>query len=171
MAPSLVELDLPSAEYSTGHIVRPITKSTYSSEGVCELDLSQSWPDAHKALVPQATEGSTFLKAAWILTLRCFQPEEVIHMCYDEELVQRSGTPIVFTVRVNPDWNLQSLLEALEVEQLPTGSCSSLAYGTRLSELPFRHVRTSTLKYLTVPEQNFIPSSPVNGNLEVSQYL
>lgn len=169
MAPSLVELALPSAENITGHSVRTITKSIHSSEGVSELDLGQSWSIAHKDMVFQAIKESTFLKAAWILTLRCFQPEEVIHISYDEELAPTSGTSIVFIVRVNPDWDIRSLLEALEVTKCPAEPYSSLSYGAWLSEIPsFRHVRTSALRYLTVPEQTLIPSSPANGNLEVS---
>lgn len=169
MAPSLVEQNLPSAEYFTGHNVQTVTKSIYSPEDVSEIDLGQSWSSAHGAIEPHAIKASTFLKAAWILTLRCFQPEEVIHMSYDEELVPRSGASLVLTVRVNPDWNLRSLLETLEVEKSPAEPCPSIPYGAWLLELPpSRHIRPSALRFLTVPEKTLIPSSLANENLEVS---
>ncbi|KAJ5884289.1 hypothetical protein N7504_011861 [Penicillium tannophilum] len=168
MAPSLVEQNLPSAEYFTGHNVQTVTKSIYSPEDVSEIDLGQSWSSAHGAIEPHAIKASTFLKAAWILTLRCFQPEEVIHMSYDEELVPRSGASLVLTVRVNPDWNLRSLLETLEVEKSPAEPCPSIPYGAWLLELPpSRHIRPSALRFLTVPEKTLIPSSLANENLEL----
>lgn len=166
MAPSLVASNTPSTEGFPGlQNPQTFTKSIYSSKDVSEFDLGQYWTTVQSTVVTQPIKESTFLKAAWILTLRCFQPEEVIQMSYDEGLAPKSGTPIIFTVPVNLDWDVRSLLETLEVE-VPS---SSLSYGSQLSQLtPFSSACAAALRYLTIPGPNFVSFSSVNGNLEVS---
>lgn len=164
MAPSLSLSNIPSTERFLDHQnAQTFTKSLYSSQNVGAIALSHYWTSVQKTIATQSIKESTFLKAAWILTLRCFRPEEVIQMSYDEGSLAEPTIPAIFTVRVNPDWNVQSLLETLEVPS------SSLSYGARLSQLPFpSSVCTSALRYLTSLEETLVPSSSANGKIEVS---
>lgn len=170
MAPSLLQPDIPSIGVFSGfRKAQVLAKSICTPEDVSELELGQYWTDRTEAMGSPNFKKSTFLKAAWLLTLRCFQPEDLIHMSYDEGLDPESSTPMVFTVRVNPDWDVWSLLgniEAQEPSALPT---SSQSYTDQLSQLgPFLHICTSALRYLTVPEQSLKPSGLVDRDLEVS---
>ena len=170
MAPSLAELDSPLRGDFPDRNALAFTKTAGSSEDASELDLGQFWC-SRESLVPQSIKKSTFLKAAWILTLRCFQPEELISIEYDEGSALKSGpsTPMVYTVRVNPEWNVQSLLDALEATEAFAVSSSLPSHGAHLSQLPpSRHVYTSALRYLAAPERYLVPSSSDNGGLEVS---
>lgn len=169
MAPSLVELESPIRGDYSGKNALVFTKTAGSSEDASELDLGQFWC-SHESLVQQSFKKSTFLKAAWILTLRCFQPEELISIQYDEGSALKSGsTPMVYTVRVNPEWNVQSLLDALEATEAFAVSSSLQPHGAQISQLPpSRHVYTSALRYLVAPEQYPVPSSSDHGGLEVS---
>ncbi|KAL1885141.1 hypothetical protein Plec18167_001798 [Paecilomyces lecythidis] len=144
MAPSLAVSSIPSTEsFLDRQNAQTFTKSHYSSETIGRIDLSHYQASVQKTIVTQPVKESTFLKAAWILTLRCFRPEEVIQMSYDEGSTLGPGSPTVFTVRVNPDWNLRSLLDTLEAPS------SSLSYGAQVSQLPSSS------------------NSSVNGNIEL----
>jgi amino acid adenylation domain-containing protein len=105
---------------------------------------------------------STLLKAAWVLTLRCFHPEEVIGIIYDEGMIPRPDSSIAFTVRVEPDWDIWSLLEVLEMKERGEETIS----GAKLSYS--RHVCTASLRYITKSCQLLTPLTSLNGNLEVS---
>ncbi|KAJ5314437.1 uncharacterized protein N7443_001321 [Penicillium atrosanguineum] len=169
MAPSLAELVPPPVDDVPGRNALAFTKTAGSSEDASELDLGQFWC-SHESLVSQSIDKSTFLKAAWILTLRCFQPEEVISINYDEGSALKfdPSTPMVYTVRVNPEWDVRSLLKALGATEAFAVSSSSQSYGAQLSQLPLsRHVCTSALRYLATPERYPVPSSSDNGALEL----
>ena len=167
MAPSLLDSNRSAIESFTGH---QTTKSIYSSEGFIGLELGHYWASTKETKVSVAPiKESTFLKAAWILTLRCFHPEEVMSLSYVEESNRRSDPPIAFTVRVNPDWDVSSLLEALEMKEFSKVTSSSQSYGARLSDLPqSRHVCNSALRYVTIPDRIFPPSTLLHGKIEVS---
>ncbi|KAJ5836536.1 hypothetical protein N7447_002562, partial [Penicillium robsamsonii] len=110
---------------------------------------------------------STFLKAAWILTLRCFHPE-VTSLSFVEEPIPRSDPPIAFTMRVNPDWDVSSLLEALEMKGFSKMTRSSQSYGAQLSDIPqSRHVCNSALRYVTIADRLLTPSTSLDEKIEL----
>jgi hypothetical protein len=165
MAPSL--LDSNRSAIGTGH---QITKPDYSSEGFIGLELGHYWASTKETKVSVAPiKDTTFLKAAWILTLRCFHPEEVMSLSYVEETISRSDPPMAFTVRVNPDWDVSSLFKALEMKEFSKVTTSLQSYGARLSDLPqSRHVCSTALRYVTFPDQILTQSTLLDEKLEVS---
>ncbi|GAD99012.1 AMP dependent ligase, putative [Paecilomyces variotii No. 5] len=145
---------------------RTFAKSLYSSQNAGVIDLSHYWQSEQKTMGMQPVKESTFLKAAWILTLHCFRPEEVIQMSYEEGSLTGPTMPAIFTARVKPDWNVRSLLEILEVPS------PSLSYAARLSQLQSpSSVCTSALRYLTVPEETLIQPSSGNGKIDTAIQL
>ncbi|KAJ5899844.1 hypothetical protein N7495_004588 [Penicillium taxi] len=165
MAPILVDTNMPSIESFTSYQnTRTPTLSFYSYGDAIELDLGQYWSGTQDNLVSTPIQESVFLKAAWILTLRCFQREEVTNMSYDEELNLRSASSIAFMVRVNPDWDILSLLETLEMKKPNRVLSSSQSYGAQLSKL---HLCTSALRYLTVSDRLLTTSKSLSENLEL----
>lgn len=167
MAPSLLDSNRPAIESFTGH---QTTKSVYSSEGFIGLKLGHYWAITKETKLSVAPiKDSTFLKAAWILTLRCFHPEEVMSLSYVEESIPKPDPPIAFTVRVNPDWDVSTLLEALEMKEFSNVKGSAHAYGARHSDIPHsRHVCSSALRYVTIPDRLLTPSTLLDEKLEVS---
>ncbi|KAJ6120829.1 hypothetical protein N7523_005109 [Penicillium sp. IBT 18751x] len=169
MAPSLADLDSSLRHKLPGRNSLAVTKTAGSSAEPSELDLGKSWC-SNENLVSQSTKKSAFLKAAWILTLRCFQPEELISIKYDEGSALESGPgkPMVYTVRVNPEWNVRSLLDAIEATEAFAVSSSIQSYGAQLSQLPpSHHVCTSALRYLAMPEGTLVPSNSESGGFEL----
>jgi hypothetical protein len=170
MAPSLLDSNRSAIESFIDH---QTTESVCSSDGFIGLELGHYWASTKETKVSVAPiRESTFLKAAWILTLRCFHPEEVMSLSYVEESIPRSNPPVAFTVRVNPDWDVSSLLKALEMKEFGTVTSSPQSYGARLSDLPqSRHVCNSALRYVTIPDRLFTPSTLLDETLEVSGSL
>ncbi|KAJ5628644.1 hypothetical protein N7490_010872 [Penicillium lividum] len=154
MAPSLLHSNRPD---SLSHQNTRTFQSHFSKHDFIQIYLDQYWSSADTLSAP--IKESTFLKAAWILTLRCFQPEEVINMSY-EEVIPRSGSsgpPVTFSVRVKPDWDVRSLLETLEVNKSDRVQ-DSHNYGA---------VCNSALRYVTIPGPPLAPSTSFNGILEL----
>lgn len=159
MAPSLADSKGLSIEGFTGYRnFQSPTKSIHLFKGAIQLDLGQYWPSWQENKGSRLIKQSTFLKAAWILTLRCFRPEEVISISYDEGLVPRPHSPIGFTERVEPEWDVWSLLERLERKELGevTGSGA---------------VCTAALRYITESHEPFTSLTSLSGKLEVSPPL
>ncbi|GAB1192605.1 hypothetical protein APSETT444_001798 [Aspergillus pseudonomiae] len=147
MAPSLVEsnrLYLPTP-----------TKPIDCFKDAVQLELSRHWP------LRQQVKGSAFLKAAWILTLRCFEPEEVISISYDEESGSKAGCSTAFTVRVEPGWDVPLLLETLETQQKANVSSA----GPQLAHS--RSVCTAALRYITNPSPSLTTVPFLGGKLEL----
>ncbi|KAJ6153629.1 hypothetical protein N7470_006588 [Penicillium chermesinum] len=71
------------------------------------------------------------LKAAWVLTLQCFQPADVIHFSYEPD----NDCPIVYTVRVDPSWDVQTLLQLIESADVSEKRDAQL-YGVYASPSP-----------------------------------
>ncbi|KAJ5865372.1 uncharacterized protein N7529_007288 [Penicillium soppii] len=166
MAPSLLDSNRSAIESFIDH---QTTESVCSSDGFIGLELGHYWASTKETKVSVAPiRESTFLKAAWILTLRCFHPDEVMSLSYVEESIPRSNPPVAFTVRVNPDWDVSSLLKALEMKEFGTVTSSPQSYGARLSDLPqSRHVCNSALRYVTIPDRLFTPSTLLDETLEL----
>ncbi|KAJ5362150.1 hypothetical protein N7541_002994 [Penicillium brevicompactum] len=135
MAPSLVESD-------TLYLQSP-TKLIDCFKDAVQLELSQHWPLRKQISDTGSVRESNFLKAAWILTLRCFAPEEVISISYDEELGSDAGDSTAFTVRVESSWNVSRLLGTLETQE----KANVLGAGPQISHS--RSVCTAALRYIT----------------------
>ncbi|KAJ5141018.1 hypothetical protein N7448_004426 [Penicillium atrosanguineum] len=153
MAPSLVESNTP-------YIQSP-TKPIDCFKDAVQLELSQHWPLWQKLSDSGSVRGSTFLKASWILTLRCFEPEEVISISYDEELGSKTGDSTVFTVRVESRWNVRLLIETLETQEEANVSSA----GPQLSHS--RSVCTAALRYITNSSPSLTAVPFLGGKLEL----
>lgn len=162
MAPSLVDSSRLSIEGIGRQIIPSPTKSIDWFKDAIQLDLCQSWSNWRETLASRSIKESTLLKAAWILTLRCFQPEEVISISYDEGNVPQPNPPIAYTVRVEPDWDVRSLLQTLEMNK----GHEVTSFGAKPS--PSRHVCTAALRYITKFHKLLTPLTSLNGNVEVS---
>ncbi|KAF7628493.1 AMP dependent ligase [Aspergillus flavus] len=161
MAPSLVDSSRLSIEGIGRQIIPSPTKSIDWFKDAIQLDLCQSWSNWRETLASRSIKESTLLKAAWILTLRCFQPEEVISISYDEGNVPQPNPPIAYTVRVEPDWDVRSLLQTLEMNK----GHEVTSFGAKPS--PSRHVCTAALRYITKFHKLLTPLTSLNGNVEL----
>lgn len=157
MAPSLVEsnrlyLQLP-------------TKPIHCFKDAVQFELGQHWHLRQQVSDSVSVRGSTFLKAAWVLTLRCFEADEVISISYDEELDSKAGDSTAFTVRVESRWNVPLLLETLETQEEANVSSA----GPQLSQT--RSVCTAALRYITNSSPSLTALPFLGGKLEVSSPL
>ena len=157
MAPSLVEPN-------TLHLQSP-TKPIDSFKDAVQLELSQHWPLRQQISDPGSVRESTFLKAAWILTLRCFAPEEVISISYDEEFGSDAGHSTAFTVRVESSWNVPRLIKTLETQE----KANVLSAGPQISHS--RSVCTAALRYITNASPSLTAVPFLGGKPEVSSPL
>lgn len=154
MAPGLVE---PSNLY-----IHSPTDSIDSLRNVVTLESSQSWPLEQESAAFRSVTDSTVLKAAWILTLRCFEPEDVINLSYDRGTIAQSEHSSTYTVRVDPDWDVASLVKTLQSQENEklTGSESQLPHS--------RTICTASLRYITNPNRPLTPVPFLGERLEVS---
>ena len=88
----------------------------------------------------------TCVKAAWVLTLQCFRPTDVISFSYED------GCQTVYTVRVDPTWDVQTLLRLIEAaatsERQDVRAC-----GVYASQFPAaRNSCTASLCYFDSPQ-------------------
>lgn len=168
MAPILLERPCP--QISQTSIKSPkCAQSICSCKGVVELDLGHCWSRPQETQAPTSILGTHLLTAAWILTLRRFRPEDVTTLSYEDDSTPRFEFPTTFTVRVDPDWDVKTLLETLEVQK--TGKVSSLfeTDGARIAKPGHSATAcTSSLIYTTTPGLCLARSSTGSEDVKVS---
>lgn len=153
MAPGLVESNL---------YIHSTFNSTDTPKNVLPLESIQNWSLGQEPLTSSSATDLNFLKAAWILTLRCFEPEDVINLNYDKGTITQSEFSATYTVRVDPDWDVASLLKALQPQE--NGKLTS-------SESQFAHSRSicnAELRYVTNPSVTLSSEPFLGERLEVS---
>lgn len=161
MVPSLVDSNrLPIERFTNHQIIQSPTWFTYPFKDAIQLDLGPYWPCWPETMASMPMKESTFLKAAWILTLRCFHPEEVIGIIYNEGMIPRPDSSITFNVRVEPSWDVLSLLETLEMKERDQETISGAKSHSR-------HVCSAALIYITKSWQLLTPLTSLNEDLEV----
>lgn len=161
MVPSLVDSNrLPIEGFTNHQIIQSPTWFTYPFRDAIQLDLGPYWPCWPETMASMPMKESTFLKAAWILTLRCFHPEEVIGIIYNEGMIPRPDSSITFNVRVEPSWDILSLLETLEMKERDQETISGAKSHSR-------HVCSAALIYITKSWQLLTPLTSLNEDLEV----
>lgn len=82
-----------------------------------------------------------YLKAAWILTLQCFQPREVIQLIFEADALA------VHTVRVDPQWEVRTLLEQIEATNLSENH-DAQSYRPHSAQASSRNACTASLRYV-----------------------
>lgn len=88
----------------------------------------------------------TCVKAAWVLTLQCFRPADVISFSYDD------GCQTVYTIRVDPTWDVQTLLRLIEAAAISEGQ-DVRSCGVYASQFPAaRNSCTASLRYFDSPQ-------------------
>jgi hypothetical protein len=118
-----------------------LTKPSQLSNDTVELELDTSG-------LAQSSRSLqlTCVKAAWVLTLQCFRPTEVIGFSYED------GCQTVYTVRLDPTWDVQTLLRLIEAvtisERQDVRSC-----GVYASQCPTAWSScTASLRYFDSPQ-------------------
>lgn len=168
MAPILLER--PSPQISQASIKSPKSaQSICSCKDVIELDLGHCWSRPQETLAPASILGTHLLTAAWVLTLRRFRPEDVTTLSYEDDSTPSFELPTTFTVRVDPDWDVRTLLETLEIQK--TGKVSRLFESNGARNAKPGHSATactSSLIYTTTPGLCLARSSTGSEDLKVS---
>ncbi|OQE24369.1 hypothetical protein PENSTE_c007G00926 [Penicillium steckii] len=147
MAPGLVESNL---------YIHSTFNQIDTPKNALPLGSIQDWSLGQEPLTSSSATDLTFLKAAWILTLRCFEPEDMINLNYDKGTTTQSEFSATYTVRVDPDWDVASLLKVLQPQE--NGKLTS-------SESQFAHSRSicnAELRYVTNPSVT-LSSEPFLG--------
>ena len=166
MAPILLERPIP--ELPQTPIKSPIcSQSICACKDVVDLDLGHCWRRPQETPALTSISDTDLLKAAWILTLCRFRPEDVTTLSYEDDSVPRLKSPTISTVRVHPDWDVKKLLETLEVQK--AGRVSSKSHGLQIVKHGHSATAcTSSLIYTTTPGLCLARSSPGSENLKVS---
>ena len=105
------------------------------AEDAMELVLGHHWPSAEDVLKPAPGIHTDLLKAAWALTILCFQPEDVISMSYVDPWMPVSQSPLILSVRVNPAWDIKSLVESFQSAGASNSARTTDSYGVRTAKL------------------------------------
>lgn len=120
-----------------------LLKRIRSPKDTVELELDNAGLKSGSA--PPELAFSCF-KAAWILTLQCFQPTDVISLNYDD------GLQTVYTIRVNPEWDLQTFLQLIQDAEW-TKDANAQSYGVGISREPsILNSCTASLRYFDQPQ-------------------
>ena len=169
MAPILLERPIPELP-QTSIKSRKCSQSICACKDVVELDLGHCWSRPQETRALTSILDTDLLKAAWILTLRRFRPEDVTTLSYEDDSIPRLKSPTIFTVRVGPDWDVRKLLETLEVQK--AGRVSSKSHGPHIAKHGHSATAcTSSLIYATTPGLCLARSSPGSVNLNVSMLI
>ncbi len=164
MAPILLERPIPELPHISAKSPK-CSQSICACKDVVELDLGHCWSRPQETRALTSILDTDRLKAAWILTLRRFRPEDVTTLSYEDDSTQGFKSPTIFTVRVGPDWDVRKLLETLEVEN--AGRVSSKSHGPQIAKHGRSETSCTSLIYTTTPGLCLARSSPGSEDLKV----
>lgn len=169
MAPTLLKRPCPEISQAPIKYLKS-SQSICTCKDVVELDLGHSWSRLRETQALTSILGTDLLKAAWILTLGRFLPEDVTTLSYEDDTFSRFELPAIFTVRVDPDWNVRTLLDKLEVQK--ASGASSECNGTQITKPGYFGTScTSSLIYTTTSDLCLARSSSGSGNLKVGMLV
>ncbi|KAI2786901.1 hypothetical protein POX_g09297 [Penicillium oxalicum] len=127
------------------------------AEDAMELVLGHHWPSAEDVLKPAPGIHTDLLKAAWALTILCFQPEDVISMSYVDPWMPVSQSPLILSVRVNPAWDIKSLVESFQSAGASNSARTTDSYGVRTAKLgQLSDASTAGLIYYGASKQQLV---------------
>lgn len=116
MAPSLLSKGPSLEDLSYRSFKAPYSNPQSSLEGI-ELLLEEQWKGFQAATSQTGVDCSTMLKAAWIVTLQCFQLSDVTCFSYrvdGPETCCSDNEQLVYSHRADPEETLLSFLEQID---------------------------------------------------------